>query len=211
MVIYMSLIFDAAVLLIVAGVTYFGMKKGLLRTVFGTISYIASLILAAVIYKPIGGFVANSELTLKINTAMNDKITQSLSKNTDELPLFLKGFAEDGIQNIAQSLSDTLTSAVVFIVCAIIIFLVIKIFLKFSDGTTKLIKKVKLINGADKLLGTVFGFVNGILIVCIVLFLCMLFLNGEHYETFTSSVNGSYIAKFFYDNNILMSLVMKYL
>ena len=202
---------DIILVLIVVFCTYLGKKKGLIRTVFNTVSYIASIILAAIIYRPIKAIVLNSFVADKINTSVNLKISGVMQSGTEELPDFLKGIVGKSAENFASALADTLTSAAVFIICVVLIFVVIKIFLAFSDKITKIIKKLPLIGGCDRLLGTVFGFVNGILIVDIVLFLGTLILTGEPYKIFMSAVNSSYITKFFYDNNLLMALVVKYL
>ena len=206
-----NLVADLILALLVAFCTYMGMKKGLLTTVVNIILYIASFILATLIYKPIHKFISGMFFVADVNSTINKKISEFLNGNIADAPDFIEKHLENGAQNVSESLSNTLTSAFVFLICAVIIFVIIKLLFKLFHSTADLAKNNCVIGSVDKFLGTVLGFVNGIIIVCAVLFLCALLLTGDSYETFSKTVSNSYLTNFFYNNNFLMNLVVKYL
>ena len=209
--IFMSYLFDIVLILILLGFMYLGHKKGLILTVVNFISYLVSIVLSFFIYKPIKGIIIKLPFIQNVNDITSRKVSGFLGAKTEGLPSFLKEFFDKEVNMLSASVSETLTNAFVFILCVILVILLVKLFLKVTAFTAKGIKNLPIIRNIDNLLGLIFGLLNGLLIVYIILTAGMLFLTGESYKLFTNGVNGSYITKYFYDNNILMNLIIKYL
>jgi uncharacterized membrane protein required for colicin V production len=60
---------------------------------------------------------------------------------------------------------------------------------------------------ADKLGGFVFGVVQGLLIVYAVCALLMLFNSSPQFADIFNTIENSMIAKYFYENNIILNLM----
>ncbi len=205
------MISDVFVILIIALCTYFGYKKGILCTLINIVSYLASLILSAVIIKPVNYFVRNLTFIESINKSMNDKIVSSLSEKTEGVPLFLKGAASDGVVKVSESLAETLTKGVVYILCAVIVFFIIKLFVGITRKTAKAARGTLLVGGADRFLGLIGGAAGGFLLVSLLFVLAILFLPQPKLNILSQNISNSVIAKSFYENNFIMNLIVKYL
>ncbi len=207
----MNYLFDIILIVIILGFMYLGHKKGLILTVVNFISYLVSIVLSFLIYKPIKGVIIKLPFIQNVNDITSSKVSGFLGTKTEGLPSFLKEFLDKEVTLVSTSVSETLTNAFVFIICVILVIILVKLFLKVTSFTAKGIKNLPIIRNLDNLLGLLFGLLNGLLIVYIILTAGMLFLTGESYKMFINGVNGSYITKYFYDNNILMNLIIKYL
>lgn len=120
------------------------------------------------------------------------------------LPDFIIRNSENTVQSIAKTISITLIETCTFL----IIFIVVKIILKFVTILADSIAKLPILKQFNKLGGTVYGFLEGLFIIfvgfsIISLVAPLLDIN------ILDSINSSYLASILYNHNILLKFIVK--
>lgn len=120
------------------------------------------------------------------------------------LPDFIIRNSENTVQSIAKTISITLIETCTFL----IIFIVVKIILKFVTILADSIAKLPILKQFNKLGGTVYGFLEGLFIIfvgfsIISLVAPLLDIN------ILDSINSSYLASILYNHNILLKFIIK--
>ena len=99
---------------------------------------------------------------------------------------------------IAKSIAEVIINLIVIVVLFIIIN-IIMFFLKFIFGA---IASLPIIKQLDKLGGFIYGLIEGLLIIYIVLAI----LSFVHVQELQLAIKTSYIASILYNNNLLLML-----
>lgn len=206
-----SLIIDilAAALIITAFTA--GMKKGLVKSVWKAAAWIITAALVFILLHPVTDFLSGTQTAVH----MNDKVYAELQSNipminSGELNLpkfFVQDINTDTLTNEAVTeLSRQITLTFIKIVSFVILFVLIRLILALIFRMLDVASKLPVINGANKLLGGLLGIINMLFVIYIVCAALSLFTANER---ITEIINSSYIVKYFYNNNILMQLILR--
>lgn len=206
----MALIIDLIIVAIVLLFTFLGYKRGLVKLAIKLCTFFVAIILAFVLYKPMANFVVEntpidesieSTIVSKIlpeNTSVNDEIDLS-----SDLPSIILKNSANTVQSIATSISTTIIETG----CLLIIFIVVKIALKFVTFLADLIAKLPILKQFNKLGGTIYGVLEGLFIVFIgftIISLAAPLLDAS----LINNINSSTIGSILYNNNILLNFIM---
>lgn len=216
---------DIAVILILAISTYACYKKGIIRTIYGVFSTLASIVLSRILYLPVASLLKQTFLfdTVKqyaVEMFGIDEIAQVSAQkqvefiNNLSLPSFIKeglingnnrsGFEIFDAQTVQDYIGAYIADFVINIAAMIIVFFVIYFVLKIICSALKIISKMPIIKTADGLGGALFGFLQGVLIIWIVLAIVSVFFTKPIFKQINESVASSVLAKQFYDSNIII-------
>ena len=220
-------IVDIIAVLVVLIATMICAKKGLIDCFFGLVSSTLSMVIAVsfakVFAEMTGGLFGLEGLLqgkmetafLKINGFGAD-VSQSgveAAIQQQNIPAIFAGLIMKvvGTQTsfpegttIALLLSDALSGIAVMLASGFILFILVKIGARFLEGIlTGIAKKIKLIHSVDVLLGGVVGFVEGVLIVCVILAFFALFPN----EAVTEYLSNAALVSKLYANNPLVQIL----
>jgi len=113
------------------------------------------------------------------------------------------------LSKIADSVSTELTKIVISILSLIILFIVIRIAFSFIRFLLKGIVNMPVFKQIDKTGGFALGAVEGLLMVFIIMALLALLNTSVKYPSIYQDVNSSVIARFFYQNNFIISWLFK--
>jgi len=206
----MFFIVDLIVIAIILLFTFLGYKRGLIKVAIKLCTFLIALVIAIMFYKPIADSII-------INTGIDESIEEAITSNIlpdgitedekidlpNDLPSIIVENSENTVQGIANSISTTLIETA----CLLIIFIGVKIVLKFVTFIADLIAKLPILNQFNKLGGTIYGVLEGLLIV-FVGFAVISLIAPLIDTSILEAINGSTLGAFLYNNNLLLKLLM---
>lgn len=213
----MTIIVDLVILAIIIICVIMGYIKGLTGVLIKIISFILSIIIAFILFIPASNLVINK-------TQIDETIAQSVrgvilgnsdsQKVEENMPSTITEYIQGQAENVADSakesvaeatavgVSETIVKAAVWI----ILFIVARILLILLKFVTSLIAKLPVIKQCDKIGGVVYGLLEGLVIVYILLAIISLvspMMNG----TLANMIDNSYLGSAMYNNNILLKII----
>ena len=149
----MSIIIDLLILGIVVLFTFLGYKQGLVKAAIKILSFFIAIAVTLIIYKPISNIIINNtSLDDNVKNIIIQKITpEGMEKDQeivieDSLTNKIIGGANSTIEEIANTFSVKLIETVVLL----ILYIVIKIALKFISVLTDLITNLPILKQINK-------------------------------------------------------------
>lgn len=206
----MSIVFDIVVIAIVALCTFIGYKQGLVKSGIKILSFFIAIIVAFALYKPVSKLIINNtSIYNNIKNVMIEKIKpEDMDKEQevdvgDNVALKIMGEATNTIEEIAE----TFTIKLIETVTLLLIFLIAKIALRFVTALTDLITKLPLLKQVNKLGGTVYGIIKGIILVYTILAVVYL-ITPLLQNNIAEDINKSIITKTLYNNNLILYIII---
>ena len=206
----MAFIVDLIIIAIILLFTFLGYKRGLIKVAIKLCTFIIAIIIAFALYKPISNLVIeNTSIDESIESAITDRILPEGASVDDEvelsndLPSVILENSENTVKGIATSFSNTIIETG----CFLIIFIAVKIILKFVTVLADLIAKLPILKQFNALGGTIYGVLEGLIIVFVgfaIVSLIAPLLDVSILEAINSSTLGS----IFYNNNIILNFIM---
>lgn len=232
----MYLILDLGVLLIIFLAIILCYHKGLIRSLLGLFSNILAVIVSSSIGGLITDFIYQNFIKQKIISSISDSIKiddiVSIENVTDNLPDYAKtllgmfGYTTDSItQNVGnevekynvsiaeciEKLLEPICKAFLGFIVIIILFIIIRIVINLIIKAIDKLTDVKVIRTVNKVLGGVFGLIDGLLIAYFAVGIFALIVpailgSNMTYSEFNKIAFDSYIFRFFYKDNIITSI-----
>lgn len=206
----MSVVFDIGAIAIIALCTFIGYKQGLVKSAIKILSFFIAIIVAFSIYKPVSKLIINNtSIDDNIKNVMIEKIKpEGMEKEQevdvgDNVALKIMGEATNTIEEIAE----TFTTKLIETVTLLVIFLIVKIALRFVTVLTDLITKLPLLKQVNKLGGTIYGIVKGIILVYVILAVVYL-ITPLLQKNIVEDINKSIITKTLYNNNLILNTII---
>lgn len=206
----MAFIIDLIIVAIILLFTFLGYKRGLIKVAIKLCTFFIAIIVALVFYKPIANIVIeHTNIDEHIQTAITNRILpEGVSSNEEvelstDLPSIILKNSENTVQSIATSFSNTIIETA----CLLIIFVAVKIILKFVTVLADLIAKLPILKQFNTLGGTIYGVLEGLFIVFVgfaVVSLIVPLLDISILE----AINNSTIGSICYNNNVLLKLIV---
>ena len=197
----MSVVLDLIVILIIALFTFIGYKQGLIKTAIKITSFFIAIIIALVLYKPVSALIIKSTII--------EKITPEGMKPEDEASEATKipqGFIKEA-NNTIKDTAETITVKIIEVCTVLILYLISRIVLKFIAALGDLIAKLPILKQFNKLGGTIFGALKGLLIVYVILAVVYL-ISPLLKENATKSIDETILTKAMYNNNIITKIIL---
>lgn len=206
----MAIAIDLIIVAIILLFTFLGYKRGLVKLAISLCTFFIAFIVALVFYKPITNVVIE-------NTNIDEKIESTITKNilpegvsetekvdlSDDLPSVILKSSENTVKSIAESFSNTIIGTA----CFLIIFIGVKIVLKFVTVLADLIAKLPILKQFNKLGGTIYGILEGVFIVFVV-FAIVSMVAPLLDASILDGINSSYIGSILYNNNIILKFIV---
>lgn len=227
-----------AVLVIIGGYAFLGWKKGLVSIALSMVAFIATVVLSWMLTAPISTFVKdNTDIYKNLSQKTIEQLEKNeavkalglpiafVSENSEDimgkiadavkLPESLKtaiqneGSEETEGANVMQYMGEHIAllimNAVIFIILFIVLYIAARIIIKMA----KIINKIPLVGGINKIGGLVAGCVQGFFIVWIACIVITMFSNTDWARYVFTSINESDVLSFIYNNNLIMKLVIQ--
>ena len=211
----MSIIVDLVILGIILLCIIIGYVRGLTGALIKILSFVLSIVIAFILFIPVSNLVINNtkidenleksirEMILdnnegkeeKMPEAITDYIGQKVEQATDSAK-------ETIVDNTARDVSLTIVKAGTWI----ILFIIARILLILLKYITALIAKLPVIKQCDKLGGIIYGLLEGLVIVYVLLAIIS-FASPMMGESILDSINQSYVGSMMYNNNLILKII----
>lgn len=200
----MGIIVDLIIIALIALSVYLGYRKGFITLAISFCTFIIAIVVTFIFYKPISNFVINvTGIDETIENAILSKtndILQEESQGEDDIKNEIVENAKNGmLPGAARTISINIVYGGVFL----ILFILVKIALRFVTALANLIAKLPIINQFNKLGGILYGLLRGLLLVYVVLLLIALVAQINPESTTYTNINQSTLGKVMYENNVL--------
>ena len=146
----MGIVIDLIVVGIIALFTFLGYKQGLVKAAIKILSFLIAIVVAFILYKPISNLIINNT---SVDDNIKDTIIQKIGIGENEeiqteqsFTSKMIGEANNTVAEVANAFSVKLIETCVLL----ILFIVIKIVLKFISALTDLITKLPILKQINK-------------------------------------------------------------
>lgn len=224
----MAFIIDIIIIAVIALCTFLGYKKGLIKLAVGILGFFLAIIIALVLYTPISNFIINNtSVKDNIKNAISDTVKSYVIKEEnaegeekqqeskvmvtyiDGIVAKQKEMIVTGEKELIDTVSDNVAVNIIRIGVALAVFIISKLILIFINVFADLIGKLPIIKQFNKVGGTIYGIIQGILIVYIVFAIISLIAPMLNNTDFLEQINNSLIGNMVYNNNIILKLLFK--
>lgn len=196
----MSILIDIAVIALIAVFAFIGYRKGLVKTLLNFAGVFIALIAAFYIASPLSSFVFDTFFIDRIHNGVNKAIVNSAADTVTgavaAVPDYIKkgakaldiniekvisdsdpesgvSFAEDVAETITQKVARPIVTRLLAIILFIILFVLLRVLIKVIANALNLVARLPGLNLANRTLGAVIGFAEGLLIAYVCCFAIM--------------------------------------
>jgi uncharacterized membrane protein required for colicin V production len=212
-----TILVDVLLLLILWGFAVKGAAKGGIRTVYGLASFLGAILLTVLFYQPFSAWLKNWEWMERWMGQIQQTAASRVGGGTEgffeSLPGWMQplaGSAETASGMAAQSFGEQLANMTAAVVSAVVLYFVIRLCLYLLVNIVDSIFHLPVLHGLNKIAGILCGLVQGCLFVWIVMAALALFSTASWYGSVQSAIRGTYLARFFFDNNLLMNWISSF-
>lgn len=205
----MNFIIDIIVILIFLACIFMGYKRGLTKVIIHLLSFILAIIISLILFKPISTLIINNT---DIYTNLSNSIQETLQKNEEEektnkekpnvLIESINETVDETKENATVAVANSIAETIINIIVIVILFIVIRIILFFIKFIFSTITDLPIIKQIDKLGGFIYGVLEALLIV-LVLLAIISFVDIPELQL---AIKSSILTSFLYNNNILLML-----
>jgi len=219
---------EILVIVIIAGYTLNGRRRGLIKTVFTLFSTIIALLLTMWLSPMVNKEVQKNE---KIMSFVNNKVEKvvEFGKTNDKTSeqmnfidkLFLPGpiknalkenntgdvYAAMAVNSFEEYITGTISRIIINAGVFIIVMLLVMIILGIISKALDIISKLPLINGLNKTAGLFAGLIHGIVIAWIGFIILTMFSSTNIGKTMFLLISESKFLTMLYDNNLLLRYI----
>ena len=216
------MIVDIIILVVVVLAILLGIRRGLMVSLVNFFSIIIALVVAFMLYKPVGEFIIDRT---DIGNDLKQIIEENIPMNGDEimqigedsnLPKGMREFINKQAQDVNTSKDDAiekistqLSTEIIMIISFIGTFIVVRIALIVVKVVSKIIAKLPIINQADHIGGAIVGAVQGIIIVYFAFAIISTISPVLENTKILQQIDNSFVGKMMYNDNIIMNRLKK--
>lgn len=214
----MGIVVDLIIVAVMLLFIFLGYKKGLTGSLIKLLSFVIAIVLAVILYKPVGNVVIeNTTIDDNIRTSLNETFgvqeNKQKEKNEENVPSSIMNNINKEIENatdeVKTNVIDETTKTVVYVGSAIVIFLAVKVVLLIVSLFTSQITKLPIIRQVDKIGGLAYGAIEGIVIVYAILAVISLTSVIWANNAVVMAIGKSTLGEMLYNNNIILNLLFK--
>ena len=196
----MSIIVDLIIVAIILLSTFLAYRKGLITLSIQLVAVVISILATLILYKPISNLIVNvTSIDETIQNAILEEANDIMSNDENGSNQIVESIQNNMLPETARTISINIIQGVVIL----ILYVGIRIALRFVTALANLVSKLPILNQFNKLGGIIYGILRGLLIVYIVLLLINLSGEIEPENQVYTLVEDSYLGKMMNENNVL--------
>lgn len=213
----MGLIVDILIIAIIALFIFWGYHRGLIGVAFKIITFFAAIIIALLLYKPVSNIIIEktqidenieNSIIEKFSSKEDEQIKEEDIENMSEVLVnYIKNYTSEVQDATVSMVAKQVSTLSINVAVAIGLFILTKILLIIFKALSKILAELPVIKQFDKTGGIIYGLLEGILVILIILAIISLCASMIENFEIVSSINNSYIGKFLYNNNIILKVV----
>lgn len=212
----MGIILDIILVAIIALNVFICYKKGLVKLAVGLIAVLVSVILAVLLYKPVSNIIINNtELDEKIKSAITENFVNE-EETTEEAEdngfmKYIEKYVEDPVNKTKNEIvieaSGVIATKLIDIIAMVSIFIVARLVLILLTFVTDMITSLPILKQFNELGGILYGLIKALLIIYVLLAIAFFIVYTIGSTGLADAIANSFITKFFYNNNLLLSIL----
>ena len=196
----MNFVVDIIIVLIIVISALLAYRKGLISLSVQLLATIISILIIIVIYKPVSNLIINTTgIDEYIQNGILEKVTDVVEQDKENNNQIVETIETGMWPETARNLSIDIVQGGVIL----ILYILLRIALRFVTGLVNIVAKVPIIKQINKLGGVLYGIIRGILLVYVILLLVNLSGNINSNNTVYKSVESSTLGKFMNENNLI--------
>ena len=196
----MSIVVDLIIVAIILLSTFLAYRKGLITLSIQLVAVVISILATLILYKPISNLIVNTtSIDETIQNAILEEANDIMSNDENGSDQIVESIQNNMLPETARTISINIIQGAVIL----ILYVGIRIDLRFVTALANLVSKLPILNQFNKLGGIVYGILRGLLIVYIVLLLINLSGEIEPENQVYTLVEDSYLGKMMNENNVL--------
>ena len=213
----MGLIVDILIIAIIALFIFWGYHRGLIGVAFKIITFFAAIIIALLLYNPVSNIIIEktqidenieNSIIEKFSSKEDEQIKEEDIENMSEVLVnYIKNYTSEVQDATVSMVAKQVSTLSINVAVAIGLFILTKILLIIFKALSKILAELPVINQFDKTGGIIYGLLEGILVILIILAIISLCASMIENFEIVSSINNSYIGKFLYNNNIILKVL----
>ena len=202
----MSIVVDIIIVAIILLSTFLAYRKGLITLAIQLVAVVIAVVLTLLLYKPVSNVIINvTGIDESIQNAILEEANDMMTNDEEGANQVVETIQNGMLPETARTISINIIEGAVIL----ILYIVIRIILKFVTALANLVSKLPILNQLNQLGGIVYGILRGLLIVYILLLIVNLSGEIEPQNHVYTAVEESYIGKMMNENNILDMLFTK--
>ena len=211
----MAIIVDLVILAIMVLCIIIGYVRGLTGSLIKILSFVLSIIIAFILFIPISNLIIDKTgIDESLEQTIRETIVQEDETQEEKMPETITNYIGEKVEQASDSakeaiLDSTAREVAVTIVKAgtwIGLFLIARILLILLRFITSLIAKLPVIKQFDKLGGVIYGILEGIIIIYLVLAIIS-FISPLIGENIITAIDESMVGSMLYNNNLLLKII----
>lgn len=196
------MILDIIVIALIILAGFIGYKRGMVKIVFGIVSFLLALIIAFIIYKPVSDFIIQkTTIDEKIQDAVIEKLVAE-EKEENNITIL-----DEVKNNTIKASAEEVSTLAVRLISLLAVFLITKLLLLFVKGAITLIASLPLIKQLNEVGGAVAGLLQGVIVIYVILAIILLISDIVNVKELVETINGTILTKTMYENNVLINLI----
>lgn len=202
----MSIVVDIIIVAIILLSTFLAYRKGLITLAIQLVAVVIAIVLTLLLYKPVSNVIINvTAIDETIQNAILEEANNIMTNDEEGANQVVETIQNNMLPETARTISINIIEGAVIL----ILYIVIRIVLKFITALANLVSKLPILNQLNQLGGIIYGILRGVLIIYILLLLVNLSGEIEPQNHVYMAVEESYIGKVMNENNILDILFTK--
>lgn len=196
----MNIVVDLIIVAIILLSTFLAYKKGIITLAIQLVAVVIAIVLTLILYKPVSNVIINvTGIDETIQNAILEEANDIMTNGEEGSNQVVESIQNNMLPETARTISINIIEGAIIL----ILYIVIRIILRFVTALANLVSKLPILNQLNQLGGIIYGILRGILIVYIILLLVNLSGEIEPQNQVYTAVEGSYIGKVMNENNIL--------
>ena len=208
----LNIIIDILLVAIIWITAIKGYKKGLVKTIYALVAFIVAAVITTLFYEQVAEYMMSLPFVQEMIVKLNQNIAETIISNTNInmfMPVWMGETVMGAVQTAGITAAGKLVEIIIMIETVLVTFFLSKLLLGLVAGVLDAVMKLPILDTVNKTGGLLAGLIKGVLIVLVCFGVISMFVTAEKYQYIHNLVNETYIAKYFYNNNILMRMIMK--
>jgi len=220
-----GILVDLVIISVLISNSYWGYRKGLISVLFKLLTFIVSLLIVFLLYKPVStSIINNTQLDEKLSTAIranlegttlaDGKLLEPTESNFSEAVVeMINSFVNEALQlaevDPVGYVSDQLSHFMIRVGTMLLLFIISRFALLFVRFAAELIGSLPIIKIFNKTGGLAYGVIKGFFTVYLILAVFSIASPLISSWGVISAIEDSTIGKKMYNDNILVNIIMK--
>ncbi|MCI8341885.1 MAG: CvpA family protein [Firmicutes bacterium] len=222
---------DIAVILLIGLFAVAGIYKGFINTCFGFLPMAASLFAANKLYPAVSKFLRGTSFYMKLAEKVSESLdisgaVENIARQGEtniieslNLPEFFKNSIIEnnnpvvydilGAGNLQEYIAKFVANICINVISIIAVYLAVYFAVKVLLSALNLVASLPGISFLNKSGGAAVGMIEGIIVTWIMGIVVVFFYSNANFHGFFESLEKSTVAKFLYENNLLLFMILK--